>query len=219
MTLTSAPVSTKKRRPEDLSVTKKRRLREWLTTLVTSSVLPGHLTHSHKGTYTSCQRHRTSAECYSSWRRTRRNGARFRTTSSCPVTLGEGLDLVVKMGDLLTLLGHFCTELWCRRIDSSNRRRQGNLRILSSSSASLSKLTVSPVEAKTVLTLAGSFRRKSSRKNALSVVLVCSPKSCCMHLRSCVGFLSPSCSVIKSCYSLRCSEVAICRMSCSRRTS
>ena len=60
MTLTSAPVSTRKRRPEDLSVTKKRRLREWPTTLVAASVWPGRLTQSHKGAYTSWQRHRIS---------------------------------------------------------------------------------------------------------------------------------------------------------------
>ena len=56
-----------------------------------------------------------------------------------------------------------------------------------------------PVEAKTILTLPGKRCKKSSLRKELSGSGPAeSPRSCCIHRRSRVGFLSPSSSALKS---------------------
>ena len=78
--------------------------------------------------------------------------------------------------------------------------------ILSASWDSSSRLVVLEVEARIIWTLLGSRCKKSSRWKVLSVVLVRPPRSCWILRRSCVGFLSPNSSALKSCCNLRCSE-------------
>ncbi len=58
---------------------------------------------------------------------------------------------------------------------------------LSANSASLSRLEVSGVDAKTILTLGGNLCKNSSLKKELSAIPGRSPMSCCILLRSCVG--------------------------------
>ncbi len=91
--------------------------------------------------------------------------------------------------------------------------------ILSAISASLSRLVESGVEARTILTFGGSRCRKSSLRNEPSVTPGRSPRSCCILQRSCVGLRSPRSSVVNNCWSLRCSEAAVLRMSCALRLS
>ena len=92
---------------------------------------------------------------------------------------------------------------------------------LSASSASLSRVRDSSVEANTMRTLAGRRWRKSSRRNvpSLSGAPVLSPNSCCILRSSCVGLRSLNSSVLKSCWSLRCSEAAVRLISCVFRVS
>ena len=63
---------------------------------------------------------------------------------------------------------------------------------LSAKSASLWRSMEESVEARTILTLAGTRWRKSSRRNELASADVpsLSPRSCCICLSNCVGFLS-----------------------------
>ena len=65
---------------------------------------------------------------------------------------------------------------------------------LSAMSASLLMSMVESVEARTILTLAGSrWRNNSWKKEAASAdALSLSPRSCCIRRKSCVGFRSPS---------------------------
>ena len=92
--------------------------------------------------------------------------------------------------------------------------------ILSAMSASLGRSVVASAEARTIRTLAGRRCRKSSFRNALSVVGPrWSPSSCCIRRRSWVGFLSPSSSPLISCWSLRCSEAAVRFISSALRVS
>ncbi len=76
---------------------------------------------------------------------------------------------------------------------------------LSASSASSSRVVVAGAVANTILILAGRRCKNSSLRKVLSRVPALSPSSCCIFLRSCVGFLSPNSSELKSCCSLRCS--------------
>ena len=66
-------------------------------------------------------------------------------------------------------------------------------------------------EARTIRTLDRRRWRNSSRRKAAESadVLSLSPNSCCMRCSSCVGLRSPSSSLLMSCWSLRCSEVAV----------
>ena len=83
---------------------------------------------------------------------------------------------------------------------------------LSAMSASLLMAMVQSVEARTILTLAGSHWRNNSRKKgAASVdVLSLSPRSCCIRRKSCVGFRSPSSLPPISCCNFRCSKAVVC---------
>ena len=85
---------------------------------------------------------------------------------------------------------------------------------LSAISANLSMVVPSGVEASTMRTLGGNLWRNNSRRNEVSSPGR-SPRSCCILRRSWVGLRSPNSSPVKSCCSLRCSERAVCLVSCS----
>ena len=61
------------------------------------------------------------------------------------------------------------------------------------------RLTVSGVEANTVLTLLGRRCKNSSRMKVTSTVEALSPSSCCRWRRNCEGLRSPKSSELNSC--------------------
>ena len=83
--------------------------------------------------------------------------------------------------------------------------------------ASCVKVVSRLADARTILTLEGSFWRKCSQTKALSGGW--SPSSCCIRRSNCVGFRSPSSSVLSNCCSLCCSEAPVRLISCSLSTS
>ena len=87
----------------------------------------------------------------------------------------------------------------------------------SASWARSSREVVSGVEASTTRTLVGRRCKNSSRSRALSAISALSPSSCFIRRNNCEGFLSPSSSDVKSCWSRRCSDAAVRLTSCSRR--
>ena len=90
---------------------------------------------------------------------------------------------------------------------------------LSASSANSSRVVAAGAVANTILMLAGRRCKNNPLRNVLSRVPALSPSSCCIFLRSWVGFLSPNSSMLKSCCSLRCSGGAVLLISCSLRVS
>ena len=80
---------------------------------------------------------------------------------------------------------------------------------LSARSASSSKDWEPPVEGKTILTSGGNLCKNNACRKAVSAVAALSPRSSCILLSSWDGFLSPSSSVLKSCYKRRCSDAIV----------